>query len=124
MCIRDSLLTFLKVQQLKETISQAVRGTLALKKVGIYTYFDHQIWENGKRTREHVKTKQLDALREKIDLRQDQERQLKGLKSYLEELRKSLRHFKVKLETILEAYESQQQERTKQEEEKQVNRIV
>lgn len=112
---QEYLLTFLKIRQLTEDLSKAIRGTLAPKKVGVYPYYDHQIWEKGKRKRTYVKTKQVAELREKIELRESQERQLKELKSYLEELRKSLRHIRERAESSIEAYQRQRQTRGRQE---------
>lgn len=119
---QEYLNTFNMIRRLMKDLANAIRGTLVSKKVGKYTYFDHQIWEKGKRTRTYVKKKDEQALRQKIELRQFQERQLKALKAYLAELRKSLRHFRVKAETIVEEYRRRRQARAKEEKEKWIAR--
>ena len=121
---REYLNTFNMIRRLTKDLANAIRGTLVAKKVGKYTYFDHQIWENGKRTRTHVKRKDEESLRQKIELRQFQERQLKALKAYRDELRKSLRHFRVKAETIVEEYKRRLQARTQEEKERWIDRMA
>ncbi|MFQ9802031.1 MAG: hypothetical protein ACLR23_27560 [Clostridia bacterium] len=59
-----------------------------------------------------------------MELRQHQERQLRGLKDYLEELRKCLRHFRVKVETIVETYREEGRSRARQEREKKVDQMA
>ena len=121
---QDYLLTFLKIQRLTESLANAIRGTLVKKKVGKYSYYDLQVWEKGKRKRTHVRKKQLEEIRRQVELRQHPERQLRGLKDYLEELRKCLRHFRVKVETIVETYREEGRSRARQEREKKVDQMA
>ncbi len=121
---QEYLFTFLKIQQLTKILANAIRGTLVKKKVGKYCYYDLQVWEKGKRKRTYVRKKQLEELRRQVELRQHQERQLRGLKDYLEELRKCLRHFRVKVETIVENYRDEGRERMRQVQEKKLDQMA
>ena len=66
----------------------------------------------------------METIRQQVELRQHQERQLRGLNDYLEELRKCLRHFRVKVETLVETYREERQERVRQEREKKVDQMA
>ena len=115
-------LTFLKVQQLGKEVAGAIRGTLVRKKVGRYTYYDLQVWEEGKRKRSYVRKKEVERIQQQIEQRRYQEEQLRGQKSYLEQLRKCLRHFRVKGEEVMESYEAERRESVRQEKEREAER--
>lgn len=97
-------LTYMKVQQLGKELAGAIRGSLVRKKVGQYTYYDLQVWEEGKRKRSYVRKNEVERIAREIEQRRYQEEQLRGQKSYLEQLRKCLRHFRVKVEEVMESY--------------------
>ena len=113
-----------KIQRLAGAIASAVQGTLVSKKVGRNTYHDHQIWKDGKRKRRYVRVKQVEELRREIDCRQHQERMLKKLKRYLEQLRKCLRHFLQKAETVIEGGEAEFREALLEERKKEGDRMA
>lgn len=113
-----------KIQRLMDEIAGAVQGTLVSKKVGRNTYHDHQIWKDGKRKRTYVRVKRVEGLRREIDRRQYQERMLKKLKRYLEQLHKCLRHFQQKAAEVIETCEGELREATRREQEKEGDRIA
>ena len=113
-------LTYMKVQQLGKELAGAIRGSLVRKKVGQYTYYDLQVWEEGKRKRSYVRKNEVERIARQIEQRRYQEEQLRGQKSYLEQLRKCLRHFRVKAEEVMESYEAERRESVRREREKEV----
>ena len=44
---QEYCLTYLKVQRLTKELAGAIRGTLVKKKVGKYSYYDLQVWEEA-----------------------------------------------------------------------------
>ena len=121
---QEYCMAFLKVQRLARELAGAIRGTLVTKKVGKYSYYDLQVWVEGERKRTYVRKGEVERIRRQIEVRRHQEEELKGQKSYLDQLRKCLRHFRVKAEEVLERYEAERREAVRQEREKEVERYA
>ena len=119
---QEYCLTYLKVQRLTKELAGAIRGTLVKKKVGKYSYYDLQVWEEGKRKRTYVRKEEVERIQSQIEVRRHQEEELRGQKRYLEELRKCLRHFRVKGEAVMESYEAERRESVRQDREKEAER--
>ena len=66
-------LTYMKVQQLGKELAGAIRGSLVRKKVGQYTYYDLQVWEEGKRKRSYVRKNEVERIAREIEQRRYQE---------------------------------------------------